>query len=101
VALRKVRQPRPRPEVELTPDTLVQGPDGHNRKLAVERELNTSFVRLFSSPEGEKVINYLNSITLSHVFGPTFDPNALIHKEGQRFIVGLMKQRIQLGKEGK
>ena len=43
---------------------------------------------------------YLKSITINRIGGPAMDDNALRHLEGQRYIVGLLEMRLQLGIKG-
>lgn len=101
MGLARQRRPTRQPKAELAPEDMMQGPDGKVRSVQAERELNTSFVKTFATPDGERVLNYLTSITINEVAGPDVQTNPLLHKEGQRFIVGLVKRRLSLGKEGK
>ena len=59
------------------------------------------FATTFSSPAGKEVLQHLRSITIEMVNGPAFDPNSLIHMEGQRFIVGYIEQLIAQGHRSK
>jgi len=72
--------------------------DGYIRSPEAEKALNESFATVFSTEAGEKVINYLSSITQDMVAGPNMETNALWHLEGQRFLVGIIKTRKQKGK---
>lgn len=42
---------------------------------------------------------YLKSITVNMVAGPDSTDQQLRHLEGQRFLVGLMQQRIEHGRQ--
>jgi hypothetical protein len=75
----------------------VASVDGHNRSLEVEKEINDLFLTAFSSPAGKKVIKYLRNITIESVAGPNITDTELRHREGMRFIVGLIETRIKGG----
>lgn len=49
---------------------------------------------LFSTPSGQKVRQYLKSITIESVHGSAVTDGVLRHAEGQRYIVGLIDRRI-------
>lgn len=75
----------------------VVGADGTIRTPKQEDDLNKIFAGVFSGDAGREVIRYLRSITIESVAGPAIDTNQLMHKEGQRFIVGIIEQRIARG----
>ena len=68
--------------------------DGAVRSVEADTELNKLFAQLFNGPGGQQVLNYLASITINNINGPGLDPNGLIHLEGQRFLYGIIRQRI-------
>ena len=70
------------------------GIDGIQRTK--ERDLQISLIaaELFSSPSGKEFLRYLRSITIEMVHGPNVVSEELSHHEGQRYIVGLIEQRI-------
>jgi hypothetical protein len=70
------------------------GIDGIQRTK--ERDLQISLIaaELFSSPSGKEFLRYLRSITIEMVHGPNVVSEELRHHEGQRYIVGLIEQRI-------
>lgn len=77
-------------------------PDGHkSRGAKAESRINESLVLAFSDAAGEAALKYLRSITIEYVNGPGFDPNALMHLEGARWLVGVIEKRIHDGKEKK
>jgi len=76
------------------------GLDGLSRTQKEEQEINGLIAGLFSGPDGAAVIDYLRSITIERVCGPAIDDCALRHLEGQRYLVGLIEQRINLGRQG-
>lgn len=80
------------------PSPRQAGPDGYSRPLETERQLNQAFATLFRGPAAELVLDYLRSITTHAVCGPEIGANALFHREGMRFLAGIIEQRIKLGR---
>jgi hypothetical protein len=74
-------------------------PDGINRSHKIEKQINEAFALAFSGEAGDFVLDYLRRISIERVNGPAVDTNSLLHMEGQRFLVGVIQQRINLGKE--
>ncbi len=80
----------------------IIGADGVVRSPEAEQELNLLCARAFRGDDGKALMNYLKSITINAVMGDKIDnTNTLIHREGQRFIVGLIDRRIENGRNGK
>lgn len=80
--------------------TPYNAPDGVvGRPLEIEYRLNEAFKILFRDELGQMVIDYLTSITINYVSGPEITDQQLRHLEGQRYLVSIMKQRMQHGKE--
>lgn len=77
------------------------GPDGISRSLAKEREINIDFVSLFGSELGKRVLKHLRRTTIENVAGPHVTNDVLRHMEGQRFIVGIIEQRVIRGHKAK
>jgi hypothetical protein len=77
------------------------GIDGVQRSKANDQNISVTVAEVFSSPSGEAVLNYLKSITINMVHGPDVSTASLRHIEGQRFIVGLIEQRIAHGHRSK
>lgn len=75
----------------------IRGPDGHERTVDREREINLALASCFSGETGRVALDYLRSITTNIASGPEITTNALLHLEGQRFLVGVISQRINLG----
>ena len=71
------------------------GLDGYARGAKAEEQLSLTVASLFKSESGKQVLKYLRSITVEMVNGPNVDTNALLHQEGQRYIVGLIERRIE------
>ena len=78
----------------------IYGLDGITRSQKSERDLNSLLSGLFKGPEGEEGLNYLRSITLNNVSGPGIEDHVLRHLEGQRFLFGIIQQRIDRGIKG-
>lgn len=78
----------------------VIGADGIARPVEVERELNLAFARVFGG-EGQKIVDYLRSITVLNIQGPRVSDDELRHLEGQRFLVAIIERRIENGRSGK
>ena len=78
-------------------DRKVASVDGSIRSPDLEKEINLLFLSAFSSPSSKKVLQYLRSITIESVAGPNITDSELRHREGMRFIVGLIETRIKGG----
>ena len=74
-------------------------PDGRIRSAAMERQLNEACVSTFATAAGKFVLQYLRQVTIESVGGPGIAPDHLMHLEGQRFVVGVIEQRIKLGQQ--
>lgn len=70
------------------------GIDGLQRKADLDVQISQNVAQIFSSPTGKEVLRYLRSITIEMVHGPNVTTEELRHVEGQRYIVGLIEQRI-------
>lgn len=76
----------------------VTGADGVIRQQSEEARLNQMMAHLFRGRLGKEAIAYLRSITLDTAAGPGVDTSALLHYEGQRYIVGVILERIERAK---
>jgi len=74
--------------------------DGVARSEDAEKQINEAIGLAFKGKSGEFALKYLRSISIERVMGPNFDPNSLAHLEGQRFIVGIIEQRIKQAQKG-
>jgi hypothetical protein len=63
--------------------------------------VSKNVAKVFESPTGKEVLRYLRSITIEMVNGPNVTTEELRHLEGQRYIVGLIEQRIAHGHRSK
>ena len=71
------------------------GLDGIQRASDRDVEISKNIAQIFSTPTGKEVLRYLRSITIEMVNGPSVSTEELRHLEGQRYLVGLIEQRIQ------
>ncbi len=74
--------------------TTNLGIDGFARTPELEKQINANMHSLFSSPTGNAVLTYLKSITTQSIHGSAVTNDVLRHVEGQRYIVGLIENRI-------
>lgn len=70
------------------------GIDGIQRRSEKDVEISKNIADIFQSPTGKEVLRYLRSITIEMVHGPNVTTEELRHIEGQRYIVGLIEQRV-------
>jgi hypothetical protein len=77
----------------------TKGIDGRLYTPDVEDGLNTLVARVLGTPDGERLLAYLRNLTLNHAFEADVSPNTLMHKEGQRWLVGMLVQRLQKGNQ--
>jgi len=70
------------------------GMDGYQRKSETDIQISQNIAQVFESPTGKEVLKYLRSITIEMVHGPNVTTEELRHIEGQRYVVGLIEQRI-------
>lgn len=70
------------------------GLDGIQRSTDLDKQVSQNVAEVFSTPTGKEVLRYLRSITIEMVNGPNVTTEELRHIEGQRYIVGLLEQRI-------
>ena len=73
--------------------------DGRRYSPNTEAQLNALASRVFENPEGEQFLNYLIGLTMNNPQQMGVSNEVLQHLEGQRWIVGLIRKRLQLSKE--
>ena len=83
--------------MESTPQVL--GADGISRTPKENEEINQIIAGLFKSRSGKKVLEYLRSITIEYVAGPNISDGELRHREGMRYLVGIIEERIRMGQK--
>jgi|TARA_R110000764_G_scaffold35562_1_gene79776 hypothetical protein len=77
------------------------GIDGYQRGSELDSQVSQNVANIFEGPSGKEVLRYLRSITIEMVNGPNVTTEELRHIEGQRYIVGLIEQRIAHGHRSK
>ena len=70
------------------------GIDGIQRSTDEDLKISLNVAHIFNTPTGKEVLKYLRTITIEMVNGPNVSTEELRHIEGQRYIVGLVEQRI-------
>lgn len=70
------------------------GVDGYQRDSSLDTQISQNIAQIFQSPTGKEVLKYLRSVTIEMVNGPNVTTEELRHIEGQRYLVGLLEQRI-------
>ena len=70
------------------------GIDGIQRSTDEDLKISLNVAHIFNTPTGNEVLRYLRTITIEMVNGPNVSTEELRHVEGQRYIVGLIEQRI-------
>lgn len=72
--------------------------DGLPRTEAEEQRLNEAFGRVFRTPEGKAVLDYLQQITVNRVMPEhELSERALLYREGARYLYGVINNRYQEG----
>ncbi len=69
--------------------------DGITRSPDLDNQISLTLAQCFSTESGKEVLRYLRSITIELVNGANVSTDELRHIEGQRYIVGLIENRIQ------
>jgi len=87
--------------VQCLSNKINIGIDGYQRKSEDDVIVSKNVAKVFESPTGKEVLRYLRSITIEMVNGPNVTTEELRHLEGQRYIVGLIEQRIAHGHRSK
>ena len=77
------------------------GIDGIRRSKEEDERISQVFASCLETPSGKEILRYLRSITIEMVNGPSVSQDSLMHIEGQRFIVGLIEQRVAHGHRSK
>ena len=72
--------------------------DGIKRIQTNEDKLNSTLLSCFITDAGQETLKYLRSITIESVAGFNITDQELRAREGMRFLVGIIEQRITEGK---
>lgn len=75
------------------------GPDGLILSAARSNELDLLAATTFGSGAGREFLKYLRSITIEMVGGPEITDAQLRHREGARYLVGIIEARMRAGTE--
>lgn len=77
----------------------VTGPDGLPYKPATNRELDEICLAAFSRGAGKQALAYLRSITIELIGGPQISTEELRHREGARYLVGVIEARMNAARK--
>lgn len=69
--------------------------DGIVRSSEEDARIDSLVAAAFSTPSGREVLQYLRDITINMVGGPSISDAELRHREGSRYIVGIIEQRMR------
>lgn len=87
---------------EARPRAKILSPfDGAERNQDLEARITGAVGEILGSPAGQLVLDYLRSITINRVNGPSVHPDSLMHLEGQRYIVSVLVNRLNASREGR
>lgn len=75
--------------------------DGIVRSKLDEKRLNLLAADVFKHKGGVAFLDYLREITINSICGPHVSKEELYYIEGQRALVAVIEQRVQLGKDKK
>lgn len=100
-AKREALREKLRSKLEQEPATRISSIDGLEMTSEQEGALNEALAMCFRGSRGKEALDYLARLTVERIAGPNIDPNALLHMEGGRYVYGVIKARVELGKERK
>jgi len=60
-------------------------------------DIDKIYASVFNQPDGKKVLEHLESLTINAFCSPQMNDQTLWHLEGQRWIVGLIKSKSKRG----
>ena len=60
-------------------------------------DIDKIYASVFNQPDGKKVLEHLESLTINAFCSPQMNDQTLWHLEGQRWIVGLLKSKVKRG----
>ena len=88
---------QPNPNSQLDDDLWTE----EERAEPAASQMDIAYAELFNSPDGEKVLRHLKSITLDQpCWVPGSDPSYGFHREGQNSIIRQIENRIRRVKDG-
>ena len=74
-------------------------PDGRGYTKEVDKDLNSKAYALFGSGVGKDFLQYLESISTNNVHAAGAGIETLAHAEGSRWLVAVIKSRMELGRK--
>jgi hypothetical protein len=75
----------------------VWGPDGLQLSVAEDQRLNALVLATFGKGGGREVLHWLRSVTIEMVGGPEISDAQLRHREGARYLVAVIENRLKQG----
>lgn len=75
------------------------GPDGLQYTPKQNETLDELALAAFGRGAGKQFLAYLRSITIEMVGGPEITDAQLRHREGARYLVGIIEARVKAGEE--
>jgi len=70
----------------------------HDPDVDRDGALRKAYARCFSTPEGQRVMEHLRTLTLERVHGPDAPADLLRHIEGQRHLVAYIAALSERGR---
>lgn len=83
------------------PVPLVTVNDGMVRNHEVDRELNDLALAVFGHGGGARFLTYLENLTINRILPPDVSDAELRSHEGSRWLVGVIRSRMQAGLRAK
>ena len=80
-------------------ESLTVGPEGVQMTEDMSEQIALEVAGLFASPLGQKVLAYLKSFTTNFVHQPGTPIEVLAHREGARWLVGVIQARLEQGEQ--
>lgn len=84
----------------LGPDKTHLVYDAPNLSKFEQKEIEYAFTRCFSTPDGQKVLSYLQLVTFHRALGATAPDEQLRYMEGQRSLIATILRLIDRGRAG-
>jgi len=75
-------------------------PDGYNRSIDQEHEINQLFAKVLNNADGYELIGYLESITVKTVVPAAAEPHQFAYMEGRRDLFRILQNRFEQGVAG-
>ena len=69
-------------------------------KQSTHKDISKSYARVFSTVEGQRVLDHLQLTTLYRAQSPDTPDAQIRHQEGQRFVVFQILRQVERGRSG-